>query len=520
MIKPGTSSYRSLTSLLSEAESLTALQSDAHETEAIMPWNPWKGKNGKAKLRDAGKAEEPIIHVDPITRIAALKAGGKDLTIHLERRGSGSEGNVKHKWHLLEVEPVEFFEIVDDKCGAGKYEMSFRKRDGSIYTLEGSQKPETHEFKIAGKPQKTSDSNGKDGKGSNWLSEMGKEGSPSALFMQLFMGQQQKTQEMLLQLATAAIGGGGSKTDPTELLSNISDTFVKLKESASNDTGGDPIQYISSFMQLMTQYNASMRPPVSATGNKGSGLDRFFEGLGQAAPALAPLFANALTPATPGPAATPLPPAAGDSKVIAMPERDALSPEPDAAQAAFAGTDTGVVAPVSAPEHGGLNPLAAFGAPDPSGEGALTSDFGAFGAILKLRYMLSQKADPADVAGELFDTINLVQGSQRIGGQWQNFVSDPEKSFDEYAGMLPEFENEPEYKALCRTAIIKAVSEYQTTEESVSETEPEAQEAHVENEIDHPEHQEATAAEPAPEDDSGRVDAARDEGTPGDSQID
>jgi hypothetical protein len=169
-----------------------------------------------------------------------------------------------------------------------------------------------------------------------------------------------------------------------------------------------------------------------------------------------------------------------------------------------------------------LNPLAAFSASDPAGDGTLTPNFGAIGAVMKLRFMLFEHADPADIAGELFDTINLVQGSRRVNGQWQNFVIDPGASFDQFAPMIPELLEDPQYSAECRAAIIKAVDDYQNEVQPVSEPEqdliasPDTEEA--QNEIDHPQSDER--AEHTATDDSERMDAEGHERPLDDSRID
>ncbi len=55
----------------------------------------------------------------------------------------------------------------------------------------------------------------------------------------------------------------------------------------------------------MKQYEIQTRAPVQATGSNSTGMEKFFEGLGAAVPALAPLIVSKLNPGTAAPALVP-----------------------------------------------------------------------------------------------------------------------------------------------------------------------------------------------------------------------
>ena len=418
-------------------------------------------KEPKRKLQDPEKEQKNLVRVDPLERIAALKAADWDLTILLSRTGGVAAGATSKQWHISEVDPLTFYEMINESLGGGAYRMEFRKPDATILRLDGSDTLETHILTVAGKPKLTGEPKEKPKKeGIDWMQEVTKEGSVFGMILKGLFEQRGKPDEVLMELLKTATSGTGSKTDPTALLANVTDTVVKLKEAAGDNGAVDPMQYMSQLMSLMNQVNSTMKPPVATTGSNSSGLDKFFESLGAAAPALVPLVMGAMNKGG-EPAATPatLPENAPDN-VIPMPQHEKPTPEQ---KAAFAGTgaDATVAAPDSSPGNGSaFNPLAAFNAPDLGGEKTLTPKSAAFGAILKLRYMVGQQADPVDIASEMVDSINLIQGARRVEGVWENYIDDPGEAFDEFAPLIPEWLERPAYRTECREAMVKALTEY------------------------------------------------------------
>lgn len=411
-------------------------------------------KEPERKLQDPEKDQKKMVRVDPLERIAALKAADWDLTILLSRTSGISSGGIQ-QWHITEVDPLTFYQMVSEILGGGAYRMEFRKPDATILRLEDSEKTETHTFTIAGKSKLTVENTKQNAKGGDLLQELTKEGSIVTILLKTLLENQGKPDEVLMELLKTSISGNGNKAlDPTALLANVTETVVKLKEAAG-DSGADPMQYISQFMTMMNQYNLANRPPVSATGSNSSGLEKFFESLSAAAPAFAPIIAGAL--ASKGEAAaTPaaLPPSAPDQIPDSQTQRTQQRQNP-----AFAGS--GVAATPGAPDPlPKVNPLSAFNTPDLGGGSGLSTDSAAFGAVLKLRYMIAQQSDPIDIASEMVDMINLIKGAKRVEGVWENYIDDPGQAFDEYAPLIPEWLEHPEYRTTCREAMVKAVTEY------------------------------------------------------------
>lgn len=407
-------------------------------------------KEPDRKLQDAGKEAPKIARADPLERIAALKESGWDLTIQLVRVGSNSNGATNKHWHITEIDPLTFYDLVSEALGGGSYRMSFRKDDATLLRFDGSDRPETHTFSVAGRPKMSGEAPivvAKD-KGIDWI-ELLKEGGIGALLIKAFFDRG-KPDETVMKLLEAALSGNGNKADAGNLLSNVTDTLVKLKDAAGNDGGVDPMTYINQFMTMLNQYNQNMRPPVSTTGSNSSGLDKFFEGLGNAAPAIVPLLTGALARGSE--------PAATSSALPTTPENTGLPPS----NATGSGADAGAPDP---PPQTPPNPLAAFGAPDLGGGKELTPQTAAFGAIMKLRYMIGQQAPPLDVAAEMVDSINLINGATRAEGEWDNYIGDPGEAFDQFAPLISEWSEFPQYKTDCREAMVKAVTEYFEREE-------------------------------------------------------
>ena len=425
----------------------------------------------KPKLQDPEKGQKDLVRVDPLERISALKAANWDVTLLLSRTGGAAAGATSRQWHISEVDPLTFYEMVSESLGGGAYRMEFRKADATILRLDGSDKLETHTFVIAGKPKLTGETTKEKPKKESidWMQEAMKEGSVVGMIIKSFFEQRGKPDEVLMELLKTAISGNGNKLDPTALLANVTETVVKLKEAAGDNGAVDPMQYIGQFMSIMQQVNSTMKPPVATTGSNSSGLDKFFESLGAAAPAFVPLVLGAMNKGG-EPAATPAT-LTGDApdNVISMPQHESQTPEPTPEEkAAFAGTGAGAIdtAPEPSPGNGSLfNPLVAFNAPDLAGEKTLTPQSAAFGAILKLRYMVGQKADPIDIASEMVDSINLIQGARRVEGVWENHISDPGEAFDEFAPLIPEWLEHPTYRTECREAMVKALTDYFASED-------------------------------------------------------
>lgn len=442
-------------------------------------------KEPETKLQDPEKDRKKHIRVDPLERINALKAADWDLTIQLNRT-TGAAGATSKQWHITEVDPLTFYEEVSETLGGGAYRMTFRKPDATLLRLEGSENIETHTFTVAGKPKLTGEPKEKPKReGIDWLQEFMKEGSIGPMILKSFFEQRGKPDEVLMELLKTAISGNGNKAaDPTALLANVTETVVKLKEAASDTGNADPMQYISQFMNMMHQYNAANKPPVATTGSNSTGLDRFFESLAGAAPAFAPMIANALAKQGEEPAATPsaLPGEAAEDKVISMPDRQ--TPESQAAFAGTGATDT-AGAPASSPDTAPVfNPLSAFNAPDLSGGPELGPQSAAFGAVMKLRYMILQQADPLDIASEMVDTINLIQGAKRVEGVWENYIEDPGAAFDEFAPLIPEWLEHPEYRTECREAMVRAVTEYFESDEPITDGAEKIEIDHVKDETE------------------------------------
>jgi len=406
-------------------------------------------KEPNRKLQDPEKNQKNMVKVDPLERIAALKAADWDLTILLSRTSGVSSGGIK-QWHITEVDPLTFYDLVSESLGAGAYRMEFRKADATLLRLEGSEKLETHTFAIAGKLKATAEAKEREkAKSGDFWQDFMKEGNIGQMVVKTFLDKQGKPDELLMELLKTAIGDKGSNADPTALLANVTETVVKLKEAAG-DAGVDPMQSISQFMTMMNQYNLANKPPVTATGSNSSGLDKFFESLGNAAPALGPIIAGALSNRGNGQDT--------ENRSASLP---AATPE---AQPAFAGTQVATETSRPDPAPGDpvkkVNPLAAFSAQDLGGEASLSPASAAFGAIMKLRYMIGQEADPLDIASEMVDTINLIKGAKRVDGAWENFIDDPGVAFDEFAPLIPEWLENPQYRTECREAMVKAVTDY------------------------------------------------------------
>lgn len=408
-------------------------------------------KETERKLQDPDKGQKKNIRVDPQERIAALKAADLDLTIQLQRITAVGGGVATKSWHITEIEPLTFFSTVADALGGGAFHMTFRKPDATLYRLDGSKEPETHTITVAGKPKGTPEAKEKEkAKSGDFWTEFMKEGSVGQMIVKTFLEERGKPDDVLMELLKTAISGKGSDLDPTALLANVTETVVKLKEAAGDSGGVDPIQSLSQAMTLFNQFNAANKPPVATTGSNSTGLDKFFESLGQAAPAFAPLIANAFNKGNgqdtaENPASLP---------AVQEPER----------QPAFAGTEpaTNTVNPDPAPGDPlkKVNPLAAFSAQDLGGDPSLSPASAAFGAIMKLRYMIGQEADPVDIASEMVDTINLIKGARRVDGAWENFIDDPGEAFDEFAPLIPEWLENPQYRTECREAMVKALTDY------------------------------------------------------------
>jgi len=413
------------------------------------------GKEPERKLQDPEKNQKNMVRVDPLERIAALKAADWDLTILLSRTSGATSGGIK-QWHITEVDPLTFYDLISELLGGGAYRMEFRKPDATLLRLEGSEKLETHTFTIAGKPKlvvENTKEKAKSAEGGDFWQDFMKEGSVGQMLIKTFLDQRGKPDELLMELLKTAIGDKGSNADPTALLANVTETVVKLKEAAG-ESGVDPMQYISQFMTMMNQYNLANKPPVTTTGSNSTGLDKFFESLGQAAPAFAPIIANAFNRGN------------GQDTAENPASLPAATPE---AQPAFAGTEpaTNRVSPDPAPGDPPkkVNPLSAFSAQDLGGDPSLSPASAAFGAIMKLRYMIGQEADPLDIASEMIDTINLIKGARRVDGAWENFIDDPGEAFDEFAPLIPEWLENPQYRTDCRAAMVKALTDYFESDE-------------------------------------------------------
>ncbi len=228
----------------------------------------------ETKLQDPAREEKKLVRVDPLERINALKTAGQDLTIQLNRATGASAGAVSKQWHIAEIDPLTFYETVAEALGGGAYRMTFRKPDSTFYRLHGSESPETHTFTVAGKPKMTGEPKERPKKeGFDWLQEVMKEGSIGPMILKSLFEQRGKPDEVLMELLKNAISGNGNKAaDPTILLSNVTETVVKLKEAAGDNGGIDPMQYISQFMTMMHQFNAANKPPVATTGSNSTGV--------------------------------------------------------------------------------------------------------------------------------------------------------------------------------------------------------------------------------------------------------
>ncbi|KKN57089.1 hypothetical protein LCGC14_0565610 [marine sediment metagenome] len=441
-------------------------------------------KDPKRRLQDPEKEQKNLVRVDPLERIAALKAADWDLTILLSRTGGVAAGATSKQWHISEVDPLTFYETIAESLGGGGYRMEFRKPDATLLRLDGSDTVESHILPVAGKPKLTGEPKEKPKKeGIDWMQEVMKEGSVVAMILKSVFEQRGKPDEVLMELLKTAISGNGNKADPTALLANVTDTVVKLKEAAGDGGAVDPMQYMSQLMSLMNQVNSAMKQPVVTTGSNSTGMDKFFESLGAAAPAIVPLIMGAMNKGG-EPAATPSTlPANAPENVISMPQHEKPTPESRPEEkAAFAGTGAVDAAPDPSPGNGSaFNPLVAFNAPDLGGEKTLTPESAAFGAILKLRYMVSQQDDPLNIASEMVDSINLIQGAKRVEGVWENYIDDPGEAFDEFAPLIPEWLEHPEYRTECREAMVKALTDYFESDETDDQTTVGAEEIEIGN---------------------------------------
>lgn len=424
----------------------------------------WIGEDGgkpDRKLQDPKKGKDRPVKVDPIERLAALIESGIDFTVELYRKTGGGRGAVQRQWHITEVNLLEFYSQVSDALGGGTYRMTFRQANGELYKLEGSNEEEAHVFTIAGKPKLTGEKETKDKEASNpldWINKIMAEGSGIALLLKLFMESKDKSTEMMMEMLKAQLGNGNGKIDSSAMLANVTETLVKLKEAAQDSGGADPMQYIAQFMDMFNKFSQTMRPPVSTTGSNKSGLDSFFESLGQAAPSLVPMIAGAMGNRAAEPAPTPPP-----HMENTLQDQQKLETQREA----FAGP--GEAETKAAPDPANMpkfSPLAAFKAPDLGGADELTAQSAAFGATYKLRYMIVQQADPLDIASEMVDVINLIQGARRVDGVWENYIDDPGEAFDNFAPLIDEWAEHPQFKNDCRAAMVKAVTDYYQEDEA------------------------------------------------------
>lgn len=426
-------------------------------------------KEPESKLQDPEKDKKKLVRVDPLERLSALKAADLDLTIQLTRTTGNAAGAINRQWHITEVDPLTFYDTVSEALGGGAYRMTFRKADATLYRLEGSDRPETHTFTVAGKPKIIGEAAKQTQKSADFWQDLMKEGSIGAMFIKSFLEGRGQPDQVLMELLKSAISGNGNKAlDPTALLANVTETVVKLKEAAGDSGAIDPMAYIAQFMTVMEKFNAQ-RPPVSTTGSNKSGLDSFFESLGAAAPALAPIVVGALSKGEPASHATlaanpaAIPPSATDN-VVSMPNRQEAASD----KMTFAGSGEADSPGVPDPANQ-INPLSAFSAPDLTGAADLTPQGAAVGAVMKLRYMIGQQADPIDIAAEFVDMINLIKGAKRVNGVWENYIDDPGDAFDQYAPLIPEWLEHPQYRTECRAAMVKAVTDYFESEEQPDE---------------------------------------------------
>ena len=363
--------------------------------------------------------------------------------------------------------------------------MTFRHANGEVYKLTGSNVEESHVFTVAGKPKLSGEKEAKEKEASNpleWINKIMAEGSGIALLLKMFMDSRDKSSEIVMEMLKAQISNGNGKVDSSAMLANVTDTLVKLKDAAEPG-GTDPMQYIAQFMEMFNKFSQTVRPPVSTTGSNKSGIDSFFESLGAAAPAIVPMIAgvmgNRAAAAAPAPGGADTPP----SNVIPLEtEHQTPAREPEA----FAGSgEEGITKPDPA-EQGGFNPLAAFNAPDLGGADALSPQSAGFGAVYKLRYMIGAQADPLDVASEMVDVINLIQGAKRVDGMWENFIDDPGEAFDQFAPLILEWSEHPQYKTDCRAAMVKAVTEFFESDEEQEQQIEEATPADITMIVDEP----------------------------------
>jgi len=149
---------------------------------------------------------------------------------------------------------------------------------------------------------------------------------------------------------------------------------------------------------------------------------------------------------------------------------------------------------------------------------------------MKLRYMIAQRDEPLSIAAEMVDSINLVMGSQRIAGRWQNFINEDNVGtlFDQYAPMIPEFAADEAFTAECRAALIEAVQEQLNPESDVGpptaeeeeEAEGETQEEAANEVDDSPDEPQEVSTESEAADDSPDGDSGNHEGRDGDGRID
>jgi len=432
------------------------------------------GKNGV--VEKASKIEKEALPIDPQGRIADLKATGADITIEVERIGSDGRGFQNKNFEMDEVDPVTFRELIGEHLGGGNYRVGFRKADGHLLIRTDNGKPETHKIKVGGMAK---------GREKAERAEKKTDEASDPSVYKIVMEQQGKNMELVTTMLTTMITAlltnqGNGKGDPSAIVKSMIEGIKEMK-AVAGDGGVDPLTLVSGVMQLMKQYEMQTRAPVQTTGSNSSGMDKFFEGLGQAVPAFAPLIASRLNPGT-GPAA--LPADTNPTGRTEAPVNVSGLDTPASAEAAPSSTTPPDNSQVVVP----LDPLAALDAPLGELEGGGgDSSHAAYGALMKLRYVIAQRDDPYSVAAEMVDSVNLILGSQRIAGRWQNFITDDNAGdiFDQYAPMIPEFAADPAFMAECRAALIEAVHEQLNPDsESMEEAEEEEAAQEIEEEAE------------------------------------
>lgn len=395
----------------------------------------------KDVVEKASKIEKQSLRIDALGRIADLKESEAEITIEVERNGGDGSGFQNKNFEIEDVEPLAFRELIFDSLGGGSYKLVFRKPDGRLLLRSDTSKPETHKIKVGGKA-----------KGKSKAEKAAKKNGDATMY-QMMMENQAKNIELVTTMQNTMITAllanmGNGKGDPAAMIKTVTEAVKDMKEVAG-DGGIDPLSLVSGVMQLMKQYDSQTRAPVQTTGSNSSGLEKFFEGLGAAVPAFAPMIAAKLNPAA---AAPPLLPANSPAFAGAEPPN-----MPEAAPTST--TPAGVPPPAGAAP---LNALDALSAPlGPVEGGPSDPSYAVYGAVMKLRYVIAQRDDPYSIAAEMVDCINLMRGAQRIGGRWQNHVNEENAGamFDQYAPMIPEFTADPEFMAQCRAALIQAVHE-------------------------------------------------------------